>query len=165
MAYNHLSRVKGSMATALAKIMPTNPATGTAIPVDYAWPGTQRQHPTHVWFAGGRTLSGPSTLKAGRKRRDQTVSFDIIVESRIKGPTVDSNGVNVLQQQVDEIVEEIVGLIDEWVADNPLLGQTTSSDVPIDWATFDSWTLTHGPEDNGCAALAVVTISYKLRPL
>lgn len=165
MAYDQISRVKRSMVAALAEIMPGSEATGFPVPVHYAWPGAEHQRPLHVWFANARTVSQPSTQRAGRKRRDQTVTFDIIVECRLKGATRDKNGVNVLQEQADAQVEEIVGLIDEWVADNPLLGQTTSDDVPIDWATFDGWTLTHGPESDGCGAIGVVTISYHIRPL
>jgi hypothetical protein len=165
MAYYELSRVKRSMVEALAAIMPNNEATGQAIPVHYAWPGSQRQAPVHVWFVGGRTVSSPSTMRAGRKRRDQTTTFDIVVECNMKGPTLDEFGVNVLQEQADQVVEEIVGLIDEWIADNPQLGQTTSTDVPIDYATFDSSQLAHGPLDNGCASIALCTVSYRLRPL
>lgn len=165
MAYDQLSRVKRSMAEALAEAMPNNESTGHPIPVHYAWPGSAKQAPTHVWFVGGRTVSGPSTQKSGRKRRDQTTTFDIVVECNMKGPTLDEFGVNVLQEKADQVVEEIVGLIDEWIADNPLLGQTTSSDVPVDSSRFEGWSLIHGPLDNGCASIGLCTVSYRLRPL
>lgn len=165
MAYDQLWRVKTSMATALAEVMPNDADTGRPVPVHYAWPGHDHQKVTHVWFAGGRKVSEPGAQRAGRKRRNQTTTFDIVIECHLTGKTLDANGENVLQVRADEIVEEIAGVIDEWVADNPLLGQTTSSDVPVDWSTFDLFTLVNGPESTGCASRGICTISYHLRPL
>ena len=159
MAYDQPRRVKQTMVAALADLMPDG------VPVEYAWPGTNGQKPTHVWFVGARTLSEPYAMRAGRKRRLQATSFDIVIEAKLTGQTVDGAGVNVLQEQADEIVEQIAGIIDEWVADNVTLGQTASTDVPVDDASFDSFTLTHGPVDTGVVSIGVITISYRLRPL
>ena len=159
MAYNLLTTLKRGLVVELAQILPSDTV------VEYAWPGSKYQKPVHVWTANGSTVSQPSTMRAGRKRRDQRVTFDVIIECYETAKTVDAQGVNVLQEVADEKVETIAGLIDEWIADNPLLGQTTTSSLPVDYATFDGFTLTHGPTDTGCAARAVCTISVRLRPL
>jgi hypothetical protein len=59
---------------------------------------------------------------------------------------------------------QIAGLIDEWVAANPQLGQTTSSDVPVDFASFDSFTLEQGLPESGATARGTCTISVRIRP-
>jgi hypothetical protein len=164
MAYDQARRVKHTMIAALAELLPADDATGQPVPIDYAWPG-KAQRSTHVWFVGARTVSEPYAMRAGRKRRLQATAFDIVIEAHLQGATLDAEGRNVLQEQADEIVEEIAGIIDEWVADNVTLGQTTTGSVPIDDASFDSFTLTHGPVDTGVVSVGVVTISYRLRPL
>jgi hypothetical protein len=164
MAYNELSVVKRAVVGALAPLMPTDPETGDRAPIEYAWPGEQLTRPLHVFTANGRTTSTPSTMGAGRKRRDQSVSFDVIIECRRTGETVDGEGRNVLQEQADELVETVAGIIDQWVADNPTLGLTEAGDVPVDYATFDSFTLEHGPLATGVGARGICQITYRIRP-
>lgn len=164
MAYNQLATVKAAVAAGLAAVMPVDEQTNEVIPVHYAWPGQQHQRPTHVWLAGGRAVSDPAGMVAGRKRRDQRWSFDVIIECARRGQTVDDTGTNVLQRDADEIVEEIAGLVDEWVAANPKLGQTTTNDVHVDYGLVDSFTLEHGPTPDGVAARMIVTLTYRIRP-
>lgn len=159
MAYDQTRRIKQTMVTALADVVPDG------VPVDYAWPGTNQQKETHVWFVGARTVSEPYAMRAGRKRRLQTTEFDVIIETHLKGPTLDGGGVNVLQARADELVESVAGVIDEWVADNVTLGQTASTDVPVDHGSVSSFTLSHGPVENGVTSIGVLTITYTLRPL
>jgi len=164
MGYNHLTTVKLAVAAALEPLMPTDPDTGQAIPLDYAWPGPELKRSTHAWLANGRTVSTPGSLSAGRKRRDQQVSFDVIIECVLVGETVDTEGRNILQQVADARVEEVAGIVDQYVADNPLLGQSQAGDVPIDYATFDSFTLSSGPLADGVGSTGVCQITYRIRP-
>ncbi len=164
MGYNQLSVVKRAVVEALEQLMPTDPETGEPVPCEYAWPGSQHQRPLHAWTANGRTTSQPASMGAGRKRRDQTVSFDVIIECLLAGETVDGEGRNQLQQVADERVEEIAGIIDQWVADNPSLGLTEAADVPVDFASFDAFTLEHGPLATGVASRGVCQITYRIRP-
>jgi hypothetical protein len=165
MAYDQARRVKQTMVEALAAVMPTDPETGESVPVDYAWPGTNHQQVCHVWFVGARTESTYGGMRAGRKRRDQVTTFDIVIERKLLGQIVDGDGVNVLQAQADELVEDVAGVIDEWIADNVTLGQTTASDVPVDYGSVVSFVLTHGPIDVGVMSVGVLTVQYRLRPL
>lgn len=164
MAYNDQIRLKLYLVDAWNQIMPTDTSTGMSVPVDYAWPGVH-QKATHVWMPNQRTASQPGAMKAGRKRRDQTSSFDVVIEASLKGRTLDPSGRNVLQQEADQIVSDVAGLIDEWVADNPTLGQTATGMIPVDYATFDSFNSEGGPTTDGVRTVGICQITYRLRPL
>jgi hypothetical protein len=164
MPYNELRRLKLFLVDAWAEsVMPVDPATDRLVPIDYAWPGPY-QKPTHVWFYNGRVESDYGPMGAGTKRRDQTVTFNAVIECTRVGKTVDAEGRNVLQQQADEMVEMIAGRIDQWVAQNPTLGQTVAGMVPVDFARFQSFELAGGPTTNGVGTTGLVQISYRTRP-
>lgn len=163
MAYVDVPALKRSIVDQLAQVLPDG-FDGKPIPIDYAWPGTDKQKPVHVWMFNATTASEPRGQMAGRKRRDQTVTLDIVVEVIKQGATVDQSGRNVLQEAVDAKITEIVGVIDEWIADNPTAGQTSSADVPVDWARFDGWTLEQGVLTGGASGRGTVRISIRTFP-
>jgi hypothetical protein len=164
MAYNQLKTVKLACVDAWAEIMPNDPVSGQAIPVGYAWPGTWQQRAASVWTSGGRTTYLENSLKAGRRFRRVETTFQVVSEVYLTGRTLDESGANVLQQEADDLIEQITGTIDEWIADNPKLGFTnTAGAIFIDWATFASVTLEHGPTENGVAARHVCDITYHAR--
>jgi len=164
MAFNDLPRLKLYLVDQWAQIMPVDEQTGRQVPVDYAWPG-DHQKPTHVWLPNERTTSQPGAQRAGRKRRDQSVSFDVVIECSRTGRTIDPSGRNVLQQTTDIVVSTIAGLLDEWIADNPKLGQTSPGMVPVDFATFDSFESAGGPSPTGVKTIGLCQITYRIRPL
>jgi hypothetical protein len=163
MAYADIPTLKRSFAAQLEEIMPTD-WDGKHVPVDYAWPGTDQQRPLHVWLFNARSTSTPGPMGGRPYRRDQTWALDVVIEGVHKGATLDRSGRNVLQEKVDAAIVQIAGLIDEWVAANPQLGQTTSSDVPVDFASFDSFTLEQGLPESGATARGTCTISVRIRP-
>ncbi len=164
MAYNQLKTVKLACVAAWAEIMPNDPISGRPIPVGYAWPGSWQQRAASVWTVGGRTNSLENSLKAGRRFRNIETTFEVVSEVYLTGKTLDESGMNVLQQEADDLVEMITGTIDEWVADNPRLGFTDiNGPIFVDWATFDSVTLEHGPTDTGVAARHICEITYHAR--
>lgn len=163
MAYVDIPALKRSVVDQLEPLMPLTP-DGKQIPFDYAHPGIDHQKMAHVWLFGARCLSVPSTQSAGRKRRDQTWSLTIQIEAIDPGPVVDATARNIGQQRVDALVMEIAGIIDEWVAEYPTLGQTYDYSVPVEWAQVDSITLEEGVRDNGSAAACQVVISARIRP-
>lgn len=164
MAYVDIPALKRSIVDQLAAEVLPDGFDGKPIPVDYAWPGIDNQKPVHVWMFNAAVTSEPRAQMSGRKRRDQTVELTIVFEAVKQGATVDRSGRNVLQEIVDAKIAEIAGSIDEWLADNPTAGQTSSSDVPVDWARFDGWTLEQGVLDGGASARGTVRISIRTFP-
>ena len=164
MAYVDIPALKRSVVDQLAAIMPQR-WDGAEIPFDYAWPGTANQKAAHVWLFNARCVSEYGSLGAGRKRRDQTWTLEIVIEVLREGVVIDpATGLNVGQELADAAVVEIAGLIDEWIAENPTLGQTTSTDVPVDFATFDTFVLEQGEHATGASARGTVAISVRIRP-
>lgn len=163
MSYIDIPRVKRSVADQLAAVLP-NDIDGLKVRVDYAWPGAEAQRPVHIWFFGGRLVSEPDGQMSGRRRRDQTVTLPLVIEVQVEGRTLDGQGYNVLQEKADGIVNQIVGMIDEWLADNPTAGQTSSDDVPVDAATFGSFTLQEGLSATGATARGTCEISLRMYP-
>jgi hypothetical protein len=163
-AYNQLKTVKLACIAAWAEIMPDDPISLRKIPVGYAWPGSQHQRAASVWTVGGRTQYLDNSLKAGRRFRNIETTFQVVSEVYLTKKTLDDSGANVLQQEADDLVEVITGTIDEWVADNPKLGfADLNGPIFIDWATFDSVALEHGPTETGVAARHICEITYHAR--
>lgn len=163
MAFVDIATLKRSIVDQLAEIMPNDP-DGRHIAVDYAWPGTENQKPTHVWLFNARCVSEYGAMGAGRKRRDQVWTLQFVIEHWRDGRTLDGQGRNVLQEKVDATVAEIAGVIDDWIATNPTLGQTAAGDVPVDFATFNGWTLEQGERATGASARGTVDITVRIRP-
>lgn len=164
MAYTDIPALKRSIVDQLAAVMPTCLVLNQPVPVDYAYPGHNNQRPTHVWMFNARLVSDYGSMCAGTKRRDQLWTLQILIEHWQAALTVDAAGSNELQQQVEAVVVDIAGRIDQWVAANPTLGQTTSGSVPVDYATFAGFVLEQGEHPNGAAARGTVDITVRIRP-
>ncbi|MTA13494.1 MAG: hypothetical protein F2534_12910 [Actinobacteria bacterium] len=163
MAYVDIVALRRSIVAQLAEIMPTN-WLGKPVPVDYAWPGSDLQQPLHVWVFSARCESRYDAMGAGTKRRDQTWTVDVVIEAIRKDPTLDRSGRNVMQAEVDAAVMQVFGVIDDWIAADPKLGQTSTSDVHVDFATLTAFTLEQGLPDVGATARGTCTISARIRP-
>jgi hypothetical protein len=164
MAYVDIATLKRSIVDQLAAIVPDCEVTGQPVPVDYAWPGQDAQRPTHMWLFNARCISEYGAMGAGRKRRDQIWTLQLVIEVQRKGRALDVSGRNVLQEVADRVVIDLAGLVDNWIAGDPKLGQTTSSDVPVDFATFNGYTLEEGVFDGGASARGTVDITVRIRP-
>lgn len=168
MAANQVVTIKQALVTAWAAILPNIDGTAQPVGVDYSWPGS-RQRLEHVWFYGARTEVTDVVVKAGRRWRDVTTSVDVVVEVSRKGKQVDDTTAVVLQPVVDERCDYLLGLIEEWVADNPTLGYGagTSSDglnsFAVQGALIESVDFEHGPIENGCAARNIARLTYYAR--
>ena len=164
MAYADIPTLKRSLVNQLAEILP-NDWDGNACRIDYAHPGEKLQRQLHVWFFNARCVSEPGSMGAGRKRRDQVWQLTLMVQAMRKTRTVDpATSQNVGQEKLDAYVMAVFGAIDEWVADNSTLGQTTNNDVPVDYATVDTFTLEEGISPTGAGAVGTLTISVRIRP-
>lgn len=164
MAYVDMVTLKRVIVDELAARMPECPVTTRPVPVDYAWPGSDHQKPTHVWMFNARSVSDYASMGAGTKRRDQTWTLTLLIEHYRDGRTVDDTSRNVLQADVDQTVTDIAGIIDDYIATDPKLGQTTTGSVPVDYATFAGFTLEQGERATGASARGTVEITIRLRP-
>lgn len=163
MAYVDVPALKRSLVDQLQLVMPTD-WDGNEARIDYAWPGASHQRPLHAWFFNARCLSEPSSMGAGTKRRDQTWELVIRIEAKRQKPAVDGQGRNVGQELADAAVMSVAGMLDDWIARNPKLGQTTAADVPVDYASFASFTLEEGVVDTGVGAVGTFTFTVRIRP-
>lgn len=167
MAWNQLVAVKRNLVTEFAAIMPVSEETGGAVGVDYSWPG-KMQLDEHLWFYGGEHAISDPVIKAGRRYRDIVSSFDLVIEVRRAGATVDpDDGTTDLQSECDERCDYLLGLCDEWIADNPHLGfgpgTSTDNEFTITGSLIEAVRFEHGPTDRGCAALNVARVTYYAR--
>lgn len=120
-----------------------------------------------VWLDGASTDYGVHAMKAGRRRRDMTPSFTVVVAVFMAGASlVDEVESETLQQRCDERAEEIVTVIDEYIADN----QQLASPELIEWALITRTAQTaSGPITIGGAAgvgcRVEITVECKAAPL
>jgi len=164
MAYVDVPTLKRSIVDQLAEVMPDCPVLSKRVPVDYAWPGQKNQRPTHVWMFNARMLSEYGSMGAGTKRRDQVWTLQLTIEHWRSAVAVDASGSNELQQQIEAVVVDIAGRIDQWIASHPTLGQSTTGSVPVDYARFAGFVLEQGEHPNGAAARGTVDIEVRIRP-
>jgi hypothetical protein len=163
MAYVDIPALKRSLVDQLAEIMP-NDWEGEPSRIDYAHPGDQHQRRLHAWFFNGRGLSEPATQSAGRKRRDQTWTLTIMVQASRQIGTVDGSGFNVGQEKADAAVMKVLGLLDEWIADHPTLGQTSPTDVRVDSAQVAGFDLQEGVVATGVGSVGTFSFTFRARP-
>lgn len=164
MAYVDPVALKLVLVDQLSEVMP-NAAGEQPIPVDYAWPGPALQRRTgHVWLFNARCVSEYGAMGAGRKRRDQVWTFEVVAEVVHEGEAVDGSGRNTGQAKADATLVAIFGAIDDYVATNPTLGQTTTGDVPVDFATFDGYTIEQGQHATGASVRGTGVITVRIRP-
>ena len=166
MAQNQIIAVKQALVAAWNEILPTIESTGTPVGCDYSWPGS-KQRLEHIWFYGARTDVTDIAIKAGRRWREMVTSLDVVIEVSRKGKQTDETSAVVLQPIVDARCDYLLGLLDEWVADNPTLGfgPGTSADnsFAITGALIDGHDFEHGPIENGCAARNIARLTYYAR--
>lgn len=161
MAGDPIVTVRQQLVAALRPLMPTITDGTRQVPVSYSWPGSAQER-EHVWMTGGSSPVEIPTMKAGRKRREVTTSFDVVIDVQMVGRAVDGSGVPVLQPAADQRREELVTVVADWVADNPLLGFATRV---IDWCEVARIERAEGPTDNGVGSQAVLTLTYHARLL
>lgn len=166
MAQNQIIPVKQALVVAWSAILPQIEGTATPVGCDYSWPGA-KQKAEHIWFYGARTEVTDLAIKAGRRWREMVTSLDVVIEVNRKGKQVDQNASVVLQPVVDERCDYLLGLLDEWVADNPTLGfgpgTTADNSFAITGALIDGHDFEHGPIENGCAARNIARLTYHAR--
>lgn len=168
MAWNQLVAVKRNLVRELAKVIPASDESGNPVAgIDYSWPG-KMQLDEHIWFYGGEHSIDDPVVKAGRRWRDVTSSFDLVIEVRRTGQTIDSDDRITLQADCDERCDYLLGLCDQWIADNPHLGfgpdpDAVDNDFVITGSLIEAVRFEHGPIDRGCAALNVARVTYYAR--
>jgi hypothetical protein len=166
MAQNQIIPVKQALVAAWSAILPQIEGSSTPVGCDYSWPGA-KQKAEHIWFYGARTQVTDVALKAGRRWRDVVTSTDVVIEVSRKGKQTDETSAVVLQPVVDERCDYLLGLLDEWVADNPNLGfgpgTSTDNTFAITGALIEAHDFEHGPIENGCAARNIARLTYYAR--
>ncbi len=161
MAGDPIVLVRQQLVTALSALMPPITGATALVPVNYSYPG-QAQEREHLWFSGGLSPVSIASMKAGRKRREVTTSFELIVEVAMVGRGLDAQGANLLQVTADQRREQLVTIVSEYLADNPLIGFT---DRTIDWCELTQIDRSEGPTENGVGSRAVLTLTYHARLL
>lgn len=161
MAGDPIVQVRQQLVSGLAALMPAITGGTQPVPVNYSYPG-QAQEREHLWFNGGLTPMSIPSMKAGRKRREVTTSLELIVEVMMVGRGLDAQGANLLQVTADERREELVTIVSEFLADDPLVGFT---DRTIDWCELTQIDRSEGPTENGVGSRAVLTLTYHARLL
>lgn len=162
-----LITIKQQLVAVLAPLMPAlSDAALELVPVTYFWPGTDHKRAEHVWMNGGRSVVDIPTYKAGRKRRNYETTFEIIVEAQRVGVQLDESNATTLQLEVDQAVEAITRVIDEYLADNPLIG-LDAEDLPrvVDKVQLVNIDRAGGPFDTGAMSRNILTVRYGARAL
>jgi hypothetical protein len=103
----------------LAGLMPASivPTTGhPVVPVYYSNPGDRVLGPDCVWFDRINDDYDVIPLKAGRRRRLITTTFQVVIEVFLEGPSA-ANDASSLQYDCDVQAAAIRQVIDEDIAD------------------------------------------------
>lgn len=159
--------IKQRLVTVLGPLMPAlSTDAAKKVPVNYAWPGTDRKAAEHVWMNGGRSIVGIVSQKTGRKRRNYDTTFEIIVEAQRPGEQLaDDDSETLLQVTVDQAVAAITLVIDEYLADNPTLGLEANPPRTADVVQLVNIDRQAGPMDVGVISRNILTVRYGARAL
>lgn len=159
--------IKQQLVTVLGPLMPAlSDAPLEQVPVNYAWPGTDRKRTEHVWMNGGTSIVSIPSQKTGRKRRNYATTFEIIVEAQRAGQQLDEvDGSTLLQVEVDEAVAAITLVIDEYLADNPTLGLEPDPPRTADVVQLVNIDRAAGQLDVGVISRNILTVRYGARAL
>lgn len=122
------------------------------VQISYAYRGTQKTAKEAIWCGFARDASVEiASLKAGRKRRDETYVQDLVVEVFKDGAT---------QQDTDDRALALFAEVDGILADDPQLGFVAGE---IHWAVMSGWDQVSGSTDTGHACRFEIDITVKAR--
>ena len=165
MAGNPVAVVKRQWRDALDPLMPMALAAGGdsfRVPVSYRYPGDQLVRREHVWFHGASSAYGVHSMRAGRRRRDLTVTFDVVCEVRLDGVATDDDQSTItLQEQADARAQALAQIVDEHIADEEHMASSELVDVAQVVSSRDEY----GDTDTGVWSRVTLTVSFKSRPL
>jgi hypothetical protein len=118
--------------------------------VSYGWPGDDVLETESIFTASrARIEQEPSSLKAGRTFRDETVDFDVVIRFEAIGGTA---------LDADQGAQALGTEVEECVADNRTLGV-----AGVQWVTIRPVALVGLYNDNGHLAELTYTIRYRAR--
>lgn len=117
-------------AETLRPLMPISidPASGQPVPVFYAHPGDRWQGQDCVWFDRPVDSYTVGPMRAGRRRRSTTTTFQVVIEVFLEGPSDPSSWWS-LQHECDLQAGLMRQVIDEHIADEEHLSCPDLIDV------------------------------------
>jgi len=122
---------------------------GTFLQVTYGWPGDDLAERECIFMGRARADQPTAALGAGRRRRTDDGTFEVIVRVLVNGTP----------EQAEERALEIGTEVEEWVADHKTLGGVTG----LNWAVVDGWELNNATAETGSLAELIYTIRYQAR--
>lgn len=122
----------------------------TFLQVTYGWPGEDKTERECIFMGRARADQPTAALGAGRRRRSDDGTFEVIVRVLVNGSP----------EEAEERALELGTEVEEWVADNRTLGGGVTG---LNYAVVDSWELNNATAETGSLAELVYTIRYQAR--
>lgn len=121
----------------------------TGVQVSYGWPGEAAQK--ELIFCGRvRSEHGTAALRTGRRFRNESGSFLVVVHVKTAGGT---------PEEAEERALELGTAVEECVADNKTLGGVPG----LNSAVIEDMEMTNGITDTGAVAVLEYSLRYQAR--
>lgn len=122
----------------------------SGVQVTFGWPGDDRAKKERIFTGRSYADQEQASLRAGRRFRDETGNFDLVIQVESVGGSISDAETRILA-----IGQEV----EECVADNKTLGGVSG----LNWAVITGWTLDDMYNDQGSLAELTYTITYNAR--
>lgn len=122
----------------------------TLVQVAYGYPGDDTVKPERIFMGRSRADHDTAALKAGRRFRDETGTFEVVVQTLLLNKTV---------EQAEERAVQLGLEVEECVADNKYLAGVAG----LKWAIVSASELNSGHNEHGSVAELILTITYNAR--
>lgn len=145
MASTGFAAVKAALVEGLQALEDLN-----GVQVEYGWPGDDLVERERVFCGQARFAHEPASMRAGRVYRNEQGELDVIVDVESVGGSA---------QDADLRAVAIGAVVEEFVADNPNLGNDTAGGVTVNAVTMRGGAVLNAYNDRG----ALSRITYTLR--
>lgn len=120
------------------------------VQVSYGYPGDNATQEESIWLGFAEADVDITALRAGRKRRDETYTLQVIVEVIKVGGT---------QEEADERCAALAGAVESAIADDLQLDLGST----IFWAYVTGWNQVGGAIDRGHACRMELELTIQAR--
>jgi len=134
---------------ALVTLLQGRPAL-SSVQVSYGWPGDDAVQPERIFCGRTRADHEQAALKAGRRFRNETATFEVVIQTLLLNKT---------PEDAEERALELGKEVEECVADNKTLGGVTG----LQWAVISGWDMNSGQNEHGSVADLAYTLTYSAR--
>ena len=144
----------GSVVTACKQALVTllKARAGLAgVQVAFGYPGNDLAERERIFMGSARASQEQAGLKAGRRFRDETATFEVVVQVESVGGTPEDAETRALALGKE---------VEECVADNKYL---SGSIAGLNWAVVSDWRLDALYNERGSLSELVYTITYNAR--